>query len=115
VLEKDSSLSRQVGLANRDLAQSYVANLDFEEALPYYLRALEIHKKHLEQNSVGVACARRLLGVIYFGLTEHEKASEQNELSMKVLSNWGQSSDLIDLDILSANVHITLGKYETAI
>jgi tetratricopeptide (TPR) repeat protein len=115
MLEKDSSLSRQVGLANRGLAQSYVANLDFEEALPYCLRALEIHKKHLEQNSVDVACARRLLGVIYSGLKENEKALEQNELSRKVLSNWGQSSDLMDLEILSANVHIALGKYETAI
>ncbi|XP_059433134.1 protein KINESIN LIGHT CHAIN-RELATED 2-like [Corylus avellana] len=115
MLEKDSSLSRKVGLANRDLAQLYFANLDFEEALPYCLRALEIHEKHLEQNSVDVACARRLLGVIYSVLEEHEKALEQNELSRKVLSNWGQSSDLIDLEILSANVHIALGKYETAI
>ena len=64
MLEKDSSLSRQVGLANRDLAQSYVANLDLEEALPYCLRALEIHMKHLEQNSMDVACARRLLGSV---------------------------------------------------
>ena len=31
------------------------------------------------------------------------------------MSNWGQGSDLIDLGILSANVHIALGKYETAI
>jgi tetratricopeptide (TPR) repeat protein len=107
--------SREVGVESRGLAQSYVSELYFKEALPYCLKALEIHKKQLERNSVDVAYARRLLGVIYTGLEEHEKALEQNELSRKVFSNWGQSSDLIDLEMFSANVHIVLGKYETAI
>jgi tetratricopeptide (TPR) repeat protein len=112
VLGKDS---REVGLANRDLAQLYVSYLEFKEALPYCLKALEIHKKHLDQNSVDVAYARRLLGVICTGLEEHEKALEQNELSRKIMNNWVQSSDLIHLEILAANVQIGLGNYETAI
>uniref|UniRef100_A0A2N9IKA4 MalT-like TPR region domain-containing protein n=1 Tax=Fagus sylvatica TaxID=28930 RepID=A0A2N9IKA4_FAGSY len=110
--EKDS---RELGKANRDLAEAYVAVLNFKEALPYCMKALEIHKKQLGQNSVEVAHDRRLLGVIYTGLEEHEKALEQNELSQKVLKNWGLSSDLLRAKIDAANMQIALGKYDSAI
>jgi len=112
MLEKDSM---ELGKANRDLSEAYVAILNFKEALSYCLKALEIHKEHLGQNSVDVAYDRRILGVIYTGLEEHEKALEQNELSRKVLKNWGRSSDLLRAEIDAANMQIALGKYETAI
>ncbi|XP_059433541.1 protein KINESIN LIGHT CHAIN-RELATED 1-like [Corylus avellana] len=112
MLEKDSM---ELGKANRDLAEAYVAILNFKEALPYCLKALEIHKEHLGQNSVEGAYDRRILGVIYTGLEEHEKALEQNELSRKVLKNLGRSSDLLRAEIDAANMQIALGKYETAI
>ncbi|KAK6937801.1 hypothetical protein RJ641_031309 [Dillenia turbinata] len=107
--------SREIGDGNRDLAEAYVAVLNFKEALPYCLKALEIHKEHLGNNSVEVAHNRRLLGVIYSGMEEHKKALEQNELSQKVLKNWGLSSDLLNAEIDSANMQIALGKYDEAI
>ncbi|CAL5357367.1 unnamed protein product [Camellia sinensis] len=111
-LEKNS---REIGNANRDLAEAYVAVLNFKEALPFCLKALEIHKGQLGNNSVEVAHDRRLLGVIYTGLEEHEKALEQNQLSQKVLKNWGLSSDLLRAEIDASNIQIALGKYEEAI
>ncbi|KAG5567437.1 hypothetical protein RHGRI_002850 [Rhododendron griersonianum] len=107
--------SRELGNANRDLAEAYVSVLNFKEAMPYCLKALEIHKGQLGNNSVEVAHDRRLLGVIYTGLEEHEKALEQNQLSQKVLKNWGLSSDLLRAEIDAANMQIALGKYEEAI
>ncbi|KAF8401865.1 hypothetical protein HHK36_012812 [Tetracentron sinense] len=106
---------RELGVANRDLAEAYVSVLNFKEALPFCLKALEIHKAQLGNNSVEVAHDRRLLGVIYSGLEEHEKALEQNELSQKVLKNWGLSSDLLRAEIDAANMQIALGKYDEAI
>ncbi|KAI3856744.1 hypothetical protein MKW92_047033 [Papaver armeniacum] len=82
VLEPDSE---ELGVANRELAEAYVAVLNFKEGLPYCLKALEIHEKQLGDDSVEVARDRRLLGVVYTGLEEHEKALEQNELSQKLL------------------------------
>ncbi|XP_057508020.1 protein KINESIN LIGHT CHAIN-RELATED 1-like [Actinidia eriantha] len=111
-LEKNS---REIGNANRDLAEAYVAVLNFKEALPFCLKALEIHKSQLGNNSVEVAHDRRMLGVIYTGLEEHEKALEQNQLSQKVLKNWGLSSDLLRAEIDAANIQIALGKYDEAI
>lgn len=111
-LEKDS---RELGKANRVLAEAYVAVLNFKEALGFCTKALEIHKEQLGQNSVEVAHDRRLLGVIYTGLEEHEKALEQNMLSQKVLKNWGLSSDLLRAEIDAANMQIALGKYDDAI
>ncbi|KAL6978667.1 hypothetical protein U1Q18_020332 [Sarracenia purpurea var. burkii] len=111
-LEKNS---RELGNANRDLAEAYVAVLNFKEAMPFCLKALEIHKVQLGNNSVEVAHDRRLLGVIYTGLEEHEKALEQNQLSRKVLKNWGLDSDLLRAEIDAANIQIALGKYEEAI
>lgn len=111
-LEEDS---RELGVANRDLAEAYVTVLNFQEALPFALKALEIHKKGLGNNSVEVAHDRRLLGVIYSGLEEHEKALEQNELSQKVLKNWGLGSELLRAEIDAANMQIALGRYDEAI
>ncbi|XP_004289925.1 PREDICTED: uncharacterized protein LOC101306096 [Fragaria vesca subsp. vesca] len=112
MLEKDS---KELGKANRDLAEAYVAVLNFKEAMGFCRKALEIHKELLGQNSVEVAHDRRLLGVIYTGLEEHEKALEQNMLSQKVLKNWGLGSDLLRAEIDSANMQIALGKYDDAI
>ncbi|XP_073156309.1 protein KINESIN LIGHT CHAIN-RELATED 2 [Henckelia pumila] len=111
-LEEDS---RELGKANRDVAEAYVAILNFKDALPFCLKALEIHKKELGQSSVEVAYDRRLLGVIYTGLEEHEKALEQNQLSQRVLKKWGLSSDLLRAEIDAANMQIALGRYEEAI
>ncbi|KAI6674901.1 hypothetical protein NL676_002807 [Syzygium grande] len=107
--------SVELGKANRDVAEAYVAVLNFKESLPFGLKALEIHKNHLGNNSVEVARDRRLLGVIYSGLEQHEKALEQNELSQKVLKNWGLSSDLLRAEIDAANMQIALGKTDQAI
>lgn len=111
-LDKDS---KELGGAYRDLAEAYAAVLNFKEALPYCLKALETHMKQLGTNSVEVAHDRRLLGVIYTGLEEHQKALEQNQLSQKVLKNWGLSSELIRAEIDAANMQIALGKYDEAI
>ncbi|KAJ0054421.1 hypothetical protein Pint_01747 [Pistacia integerrima] len=111
-LEEDS---RELGVANRDLAEAYVGVLNFKEALPFGLKALEIHKNGLGHNSVELAHDRRVLGVIYSGLEEHQKALEQNELSQKVLKNWGLNSELLRAEIDAANMQIALGKYEEAI
>ncbi|XP_050363391.1 protein KINESIN LIGHT CHAIN-RELATED 1 [Argentina anserina] len=121
MLERDS---KELGKANRDLAEAYVAVLNFKEALGFCRKALEIHKEQLGQNSMEVAHDknsmevahdRRLLGIIYTGLEEHEKALEQNMLSQKVLKNWGLGSDLLRAEIDSANMQIALGKYDDAI
>ncbi|KAJ0528688.1 putative tetratricopeptide-like helical domain superfamily [Helianthus annuus] len=111
-LEDDS---RELGNAYRDMAEAYVAILDFKQALPYCTKAMEIHKVQLGSNSVEVAHDRRLLGVIYTGLEEHVKALEQNQLSQKVLKNWGLSSDLLRAEIDAANMQIALGKFDEAI
>ncbi|XP_054813830.1 protein KINESIN LIGHT CHAIN-RELATED 1 [Prosopis cineraria] len=110
-LEEDS---KELGKANRDLAEAYVAVLNFNEALRYCMKALEIHKKQLGNNSVEVAHDRRILGVIYSGLEEHEKALEQNTLSKKILKNWNLNSDLLRAEIDAANMLIALGRYDEA-
>ncbi|VVA26009.1 PREDICTED: KINESIN LIGHT [Prunus dulcis] len=112
MLEKDST---ELGKANRDLAEAYVALLNFKDALGFCMKALDIHRQQLGQNSVEVAHDRRLLAVIYTGLEEHEKALEQNELSQRVLKNWGLSSDLLRAEIDAANMQIALGKFDEAI
>lgn len=112
MLERDSV---ELGKANRDLAEAYVALLNFKDAFGFCMKALEIHKHHLGNNSVEVAHDRRLLAVIYTGMEQHEKALEQNALSQKVLKNWGLSSDLLRAEIDAANMQIALGKYDEAI
>nr|XP_043635567.1 protein KINESIN LIGHT CHAIN-RELATED 1 [Erigeron canadensis] len=107
--------SRELGNAYRDMAEAYVALLSFSEALPYCEKAMEIHKVHLGSNSVEVAHNRRLLGVIYTGLEEHQKALEENQLSQRVLKNWGLNSDLLRAEIDAANMQIALGKFDEAI
>lgn len=105
----------ELGQANRDVAEGYASVLNFKEALPFCLKALELHKEELGQNSVEVAHDRRLLGIIYTGMEEHEKALEQNRLSRRVMKNWCLSSDLVFAEIDAANIQIALEKYDEAI
>ncbi|CAK7346424.1 unnamed protein product [Dovyalis caffra] len=107
--------SKELGVANRELAEAYVAVLNFKEALSFGLKALEMHKSGLGDNSVEVAHDRKLLGVIYSGLEEHDKALEQNALSQKVLKRWGLSSELLHAEIDAANMQIALGRHDEAI
>ncbi|RID66771.1 hypothetical protein BRARA_D01887 [Brassica rapa] len=107
--------SKEMGAANRSLADAYVAVLNFNEALPYALKALEIHKKELGSNSAEVAQDRRVLGVIYSGLEQHDKALEENRLSQRVLKNWGMKGELIRAEIDAANMKVALGRYDEAI
>ncbi|KAM7252064.1 hypothetical protein ACFE04_023947 [Oxalis oulophora] len=97
--------SKELGVWHRDLAEAFVAILNFKEALPYALNTLDIHKSGLGLNLVEVAHVRRILGVIYNGMKEYEKALEQNQLSLKVLKNWGLIfSDLLRVEIDAANM-----------
>ncbi|CAH8282426.1 unnamed protein product [Eruca vesicaria subsp. sativa] len=107
--------SKEMGVGFRSLADAYVAVLNFSEALPYALKALEIHKKEFGSNSAEVAQDRRLLGVVYSGLEEHEKALEENRLSRKVLKNWGMKVELVRAEVDAANMKVALGKYDEAI
>ncbi|CAK8571790.1 unnamed protein product [Lathyrus sativus] len=110
--EEDSG---ELGKGNRDLAEAYVAVLNFKEALPYCLKALEIHMKRLGMNSVEVAHDRKLLGIVYSGLEEHEKALEQNVLAQRILKNWNLNSDLLRAEVDAANMMIALGRYDEAV
>ncbi|KAL1329801.1 hypothetical protein HN51_046989 [Arachis hypogaea] len=105
----------ELGKANREMAEAYVAVLNFKEALQYCTKALEIHEKHLGRNSVEVARDRKLLGIIYSGLDEHEKALEQNVWAQRVLKNWNLNDDLLRAEIDAANMMIALGRYDEAV
>lgn len=107
--------SKELGIAYRELAEAYVSVLNFKEALLLCLKALDVHRAQLGANSVEVAHDRRVLGVIYSGLEEHEKALEQNEMSQRVMKSWGLGPDLIHAEIEAANMKIALGKYDEAI
>lgn len=90
------------------MAEAYVALLNFGEALPYCENAMDIHKVQLGSNSVEVAHCRLLLGVIYTVLEQHEKALEQNQLSQKVMKNWGLTSKLFRAGIDATNMQNVL-------
>jgi tetratricopeptide (TPR) repeat protein len=108
--------SRELGVAYRDLAEAYATLLDFKQALPFCQKALELHESTLGKNSVEVAHDRRLLGVIYTGLEQHEQALEQNEISQKVMKSWGAAGpDLLHAEIDAANIKIALGKFDEAV
>jgi tetratricopeptide (TPR) repeat protein len=108
--------SRELGVAYRDLAEAYATLLDFKQALPFCQKALKLHESTLGKNSVEVAHDRRLLGVIYTGLEQHEQALEQNEISQKVMKSWGAAgSDLLHAEIDAANIKIALGKFDEAV
>jgi tetratricopeptide (TPR) repeat protein len=108
--------SRELGAAYRDLAEAHAAVLDFKQALPFCQKALRLHESALGSNSVEVAHDRRLLGVIYTGLEQHEQALEQNEMSRKVMKSWGAAGpDLLHAEIDAANIKIALGKFDEAV
>lgn len=107
--------SREMGAAYKDLAEAYVVVLDFDEALPLALRALEIYGEQFGEYSAEVVQIRRLLGVIYTGLGENDEALEQNELSRRVLESLSLDEELLQVGIDAANILIELGRLDQAI
>uniref|UniRef100_A0ACD5ZGF2 Uncharacterized protein n=1 Tax=Avena sativa TaxID=4498 RepID=A0ACD5ZGF2_AVESA len=108
--------SRELGIAYRDVAEAHAAVLDFKQALPFCQKAPELHELTLGKNSVELAHDRRLLGVIYTGLEQHEQALEQNEIAQKVMRKWGVAGgDLLHAEIDAANIKIALGKFDEAV
>ncbi|XVF80944.1 hypothetical protein PTKIN_Ptkin15bG0116300 [Pterospermum kingtungense] len=107
--------SEELGVAYRDLANSYLSVSNFKQALPLALKALDIHKKELGHDSVEVAHDRRVLGAIYFGAGEHKKALEQFELSRKVFKQCNLDSELLSAEMDAAKMQISLGKFDEAI
>ncbi|XP_064965055.1 protein KINESIN LIGHT CHAIN-RELATED 2 isoform X2 [Musa acuminata AAA Group] len=112
ILEHTSS---EMGAAYKDLAEAYVVVLDFDEALPLALRALEIYGEQFGEYSAEVVQIRRLLGVIYTGLGENDEALEQNELSRRVLESLSLDEELLQVGIDAANILIELGRLDQAI
>ncbi|XVF80971.1 hypothetical protein PTKIN_Ptkin15bG0118800 [Pterospermum kingtungense] len=110
-LEKDS---KELGMAYRDLADGYLLVSNLKEALPFSLKALEIHKEELGHHSVEVAHDRRILRAIYAGLGEHNKALKQFVLSRKVLKHCGLTSELLSAKMDVANMQISLGRFDEA-
>ncbi|VFQ86244.1 unnamed protein product [Cuscuta campestris] len=107
--------SLELGFAYREVALAHICALKFSEALPFCLKALEIHKALLGENSVAVADDRELLGTIYGGLLDDEKALEQKYLLQKVLTNLGRGQELLRVEVDTANCQIRLGRYDEAI
>ncbi|XP_072960010.1 protein KINESIN LIGHT CHAIN-RELATED 2-like [Typha angustifolia] len=107
--------SLELGTAYKDLAEAYTVVLDFKEALPLCSKAMDIYKEQFGLNSMEVSQLRRLLGVIYVGLGENEKALEQSEVSMRVLEGLGLVTELLQVGIDVANIQISLGRLDEAI
>ncbi|XP_074316664.1 protein KINESIN LIGHT CHAIN-RELATED 2-like [Silene latifolia] len=113
-LEEKEKESREFGNANRQFAETSVDIKNFKDGMSYCLKALEIHLRLFGENSVEVARDRRVLGVIYAGMEEYEKALDENLLAQKVFKNCGCSSDLLQAVIDATNIYIDLGMYEAA-
>ncbi|XVF68351.1 hypothetical protein PTKIN_Ptkin10aG0198300 [Pterospermum kingtungense] len=108
------------GLASIEAMQDELANVNtdlgrIDEALDSGLKALEIHKEELGDDSVEVAHDRMLLGAIYSCAGEYGKALDQFEKSRKVFKHCDLRSELLFAEMDAAEMQISLGKFDEAI
>ncbi|XVF68348.1 hypothetical protein PTKIN_Ptkin10aG0198000 [Pterospermum kingtungense] len=110
ILEMTGEMGRmELAEEYRTLANALLrVSNNFKEALPLGLKALEIHKEELGDDSVEVAHDRKILGAIYSSAGEHSKALEQFELSRKV-KHCRLNSELISVEMDAAEMQISLG------
>ena len=107
--------SREIGASYKDLGEAYAVVSDFKEALPLCLKALEIFEICYGLDSVEIARVRQLLGVIYVGFDENDKALEQNELARGILRSLDLETELLELEIEAADIRISMGRSGEAI
>ncbi|XP_039134704.1 uncharacterized protein LOC120272045 [Dioscorea cayenensis subsp. rotundata] len=107
--------SREMGDSYKDLAEFYTSVLEFQEALPLALKALDIYEERLGSDSMEVIQVRRLLGVVYTSLGENEEALKQNEMARSVLEDLHLNEELFYVEIEKANMQISLGRLDNAI
>ncbi|KAG8073470.1 hypothetical protein GUJ93_ZPchr0006g44957 [Zizania palustris] len=106
--------SVELGEAHKDVAEAYTGVLDFEKALPLFLKALEISEKHFGEESPEVAKVRRLLASVYVGLGRNEEALGQSKLVRMVYERLGLDTELSLVEIDVANVLILLRRSDEA-
>ncbi|KAL5219238.1 hypothetical protein ABZP36_019922 [Zizania latifolia] len=106
--------SVELGEAYKDVAEAYTGVLNFEKALPLFLKALEISEKHFGEESPEVAKVRRLLAIVYVGLGRNEEALGQSKLVKMVYERLGLDMELSLVEIDVANVLILLGRSDEA-
>ncbi|KAG0476159.1 hypothetical protein HPP92_013000 [Vanilla planifolia] len=112
ILEPDSL---ELGRACKDVAEAYAGVLEFDKALPLCLKALNIFEAKLGKDCEEVLQIRQLLGAIYIGLGENDKALVQNELCRELLQSLDLETKLLDMEIEAANIQISLGRLDEAI
>ncbi|XP_074316823.1 protein KINESIN LIGHT CHAIN-RELATED 2-like [Silene latifolia] len=98
------------GKANRDFAELCVTMKNFKDGLLCCEKASKMHWDGEEH-----AREKRLLGVIYAGMEDYEKAFEMHEEAQRSFKEYGCRSDLIRSVTDVANVYIALGRYEAAV
>ncbi|KAK8934583.1 hypothetical protein KSP39_PZI015046 [Platanthera zijinensis] len=111
ILEPDSM---ELGLACKDVAEACAGVLEFGEALPLCLKALEIFEAKLGENCEEMVQIRQLLGAIHVGLGENEEALTQNEFCRAILLSLNMECELLNIEIEAANIQINLGRFGEA-
>ena len=104
-----------MGASYKNLAVAYAVVSDFKEALSLCLKALQISEICYGLDSVEVARDRQLLSVIYARLDENDKALERNELARGTLRSLDLETKLLELEIETTNIRISMGSDGEAI
>lgn len=105
----------EIGAAYKELAEAYIAVLEFGKALRLCTTALEIYKVRSGESSLEVAEIRRLLVVVYTGLGQNEAALEENELARAILQDSGSEDEVLGAEIEKGNIQIALGRLFEAV
>lgn len=106
--------NKELGTAYRDLAEAYMTALNYKDAVPLYLKSLEIQKLEFGANSIEVAKVRELLAAIYTGMGQYAQALEQNEIVKSIYDGLNLAKESVEVEIDIANVLIMSGQLEEA-
>lgn len=99
-----------LGNTYKQLAQAYAQVMQFNEAISYASKALEIHVKHLGRGTMEEAADCRLLSSLYSATEDYAKALEYQ---MRVRDIVKKSKHLQDdgfVDLATSDLQINLGR-----
>ena len=113
LLEENKGSGNDIAGVYNTLGSVYKYQKDYKEALAYYMKSLEIHKKN--GNARSIATSYNLIGIIYNNLEEYDIALDYYKKSVDIKVNHSSSNASLSTQYNNiAMVYAKISQFDTA-
>jgi tetratricopeptide (TPR) repeat protein len=117
IMLNQSTTESEKGYVNDRLGSVKFSQGQYEEALPFYQKSLEIFERTLPENHLTLACSYNNIGLLYHEICEYSKAASFHEKALRIRQQLlpPNHPDLAFSHNSLGNVYFNMGKHAKAL